>query len=93
MVTMMPEKTHSDLNSAFRTIDSEIDTINKLRETLSDGSLTNALDLMQKATGRIIITGMGKSGHIGKKLRRHWPQPELRHSLSIRQKQATVIWE
>lgn len=68
MVTMMPEKTHSDLNSAFRTIDSEIDTINKLRETLSDGSLTNALDLMQKATGRIIITGMGKSGHIGKKI-------------------------
>ena len=68
MVTMMPEKTHTDLNSAFRTIDSEIDTINKLRETLSDGSLTNALDLMEKATGRIIITGMGKSGHIGKKI-------------------------
>lgn len=68
MLTMMPEKTHTDLNSAFRTIDSEIDTINKLRETLSDGSLTNALDLMQKATGRIIITGMGKSGHIGRKI-------------------------
>lgn len=65
---MMPEKIHTDLNSAFRTIDSEIDTINKLRETLSDGSLTNALDLMQKAAGRIIITGMGKSGHIGKKI-------------------------
>lgn len=68
----MPEKTiqqsHNDTLSAIRTIDSEIETINKLKETLSDGSLTNALDLMQKSNGRIIITGMGKSGHIGKKI-------------------------
>lgn len=69
----MPEKTnieqsHTDLNSAIRTIESEIDTINKLKETLSDGSLTKALNLMQSAKGRIIITGMGKSGHIGKKI-------------------------
>lgn len=68
MITMAAEKTHTDLNSAFRTIDSEIDTINKLRETLSDGSLTQALNLMEKSEGRIIITGMGKSGHIGKKI-------------------------
>ncbi len=68
MITMTAEQTHTDLNSAFRTIDSEIDTINKLRGTLSDGSLTQALDLMEKAAGRIIITGMGKSGHIGKKI-------------------------
>lgn len=62
------EQTHNDTESAIRTIDSEIETINKLKETLSDGSLTRALDLMQKARGRIIITGMGKSGHIGKKI-------------------------
>ncbi len=71
MITM-PEKTieqsHNDTAVAVRTIDSEIDTINKLKETLSDGSLTKALDLMQNAKGRIIITGMGKSGHIGKKI-------------------------
>ncbi len=62
------EQVHKDLNSAFRTMDSEIDTINKLRDTLADGSLSDALNLMQQATGRIIITGMGKSGHIGKKI-------------------------
>lgn len=71
MITI-PEKTlqqsHNDTLSAIRTIDSEIETINKLKETLSDGSLTNALDLMQNSNGRIIITGMGKSGHIGKKI-------------------------
>ncbi len=70
MITM-PEKTNTeqtDLASAIRTIDSETDTINKLKETLSDGSLTRALDTMQKSKGRIIVTGMGKSGHIGKKI-------------------------
>ena len=70
MITM-PEKTNTeqtDLASAIRTIDSETDTINKLKETLSDGSLTRALDTMQKSNGRIIVTGMGKSGHIGKKI-------------------------
>lgn len=57
-----------DKNSAFKTIDSEIDTINCLKESINPECLTKALDYMQKAKGRIIITGMGKSGHIGKKI-------------------------
>lgn len=56
-----------DKNCALRTINSEIDTIIKLRDIL-DSSLTKALDIMQNAKGRIILTGMGKSGHIGKKI-------------------------
>ena len=56
-----------DKNCAIRTINSEIDTIIKLRDGL-DSSLTKALDVMQNAKGRIILTGMGKSGHIGKKI-------------------------
>lgn len=56
-----------DKNCAIRTINSEIDTIIKLRDSL-DCSLTQALNLMQNAKGRIILTGMGKSGHIGKKI-------------------------
>jgi arabinose-5-phosphate isomerase len=56
-----------DKNCAVRTINLEIDTIIKLRDSL-DESLTNALNVMQNAKGRIIITGMGKSGHIGKKI-------------------------
>lgn len=56
-----------DKNQAINTINSEIDTIIKLRDSL-DKSLTVALNLMQNAKGRIIITGMGKSGHIGKKI-------------------------
>lgn len=56
-----------DKNSAIRTINMEIETIIKLRDSL-DSTLTQALDIMQNAKGRIIITGMGKSGHIGKKI-------------------------
>lgn len=56
-----------DRNSAIRTINSEIDTIKILRDNL-DSSLTLALNILQNAKGKIIITGMGKSGHIGKKI-------------------------
>lgn len=60
-----------DKLSAINTIDSEIDTLNHLKSSLDSESLTSALDFMQNATknsGRIIITGMGKSGHIGRKI-------------------------
>lgn len=56
-----------DKNCAIQTINSEIDTIIKLRDSLGK-SFTQALNAMQNAKGRIIITGMGKSGHIGKKI-------------------------
>ena len=56
-----------DKNCAIRTINREIDTITKLRDSL-DNNLTQALNLMQQAKGRIILTGMGKSGHIAKKI-------------------------
>ena len=56
-----------DKDCAIRTVDMEIDTLKKLKSGLGE-SLTVALDAMQSAKGRIIITGMGKSGHIGKKI-------------------------
>ncbi len=57
-----------DKLSAIKTIDSEIDTIKRLKDSISSESLTEALNCMQNSKGRIIITGMGKSGHIGKKI-------------------------
>lgn len=58
---------NSDLISAKQTIDKEIETL-RVMESELDSSLTDALNLMQSAKGRVIITGMGKSGHIGKKI-------------------------
>lgn len=56
-----------DKDCAVRTVNMEIDTLEKLKNGL-DETLTSALNVMQNAKGRIIITGMGKSGHIGKKI-------------------------
>ena len=71
MMTLMEKdnliQQNLDKNSAIRTINMEIETIIKLRDSLNE-TLTQALDIMQNAKGRIIITGMGKSGHIGKKI-------------------------
>lgn len=48
-------------------IDSEISSLAKLRSSL-DGSLDQALELLVNCKGRVIISGMGKSGLIGKKI-------------------------
>ncbi len=56
-----------DLASAKRTIEKEIEAL-KVMENELNNNLTRALDLMQYSKGRLIITGMGKSGHIGKKI-------------------------
>lgn len=58
---------NSDLISAKRTIDKEIEAL-RIMESELNISLTQALNLMQSAKGRIILTGMGKSGHIAKKI-------------------------
>lgn len=56
-----------DLLSARHTIEKEIDALKVLENEISD-SLSAALDLMQNTKGRVIVTGMGKSGHIGSKI-------------------------
>lgn len=58
---------NQDLSSAKRTIDKEIEAL-RMMESELDESLTRALDIMQKTEGRVIITGMGKSGHIARKI-------------------------
>lgn len=58
---------NKDITSAKRTIDKEIEAIRIMENELAD-SLSKALDVMQNAKGRVIITGMGKSGHIGSKI-------------------------
>ena len=65
---MQQSQIELDRISAIKTIDSEIDTINHLKDSVKAENLTKALDFMQNSTGRIIITGMGKSGHIARKI-------------------------
>ena len=66
--TVQKSQKETDRQSAVNTINSEIKTLEELKKSLDADSLSAALDLMQNAKGRIIITGMGKSGHIGRKI-------------------------
>ncbi len=61
----MPNNT--DLENAHRTIEREICALREMEENLGE-SLSAALDLMQNCKGRVIVTGMGKSGHVGRKI-------------------------
>ncbi len=64
---MINKLQNRDILTAINTIDCEIEAVEELKNNL-DESLTNALDLIEQAKGRIILTGMGKSGHIAKKI-------------------------
>jgi len=58
---------NNDIISARHTIEKEIEAL-KIMEDEFDDNLSKVLDLMQSAKGRIIVTGMGKSGHVGRKI-------------------------
>jgi len=53
--------------SAKRTIRIERDAISNLSERIGE-EFTTACELMTQCSGRIVVTGMGKSGHIAKKI-------------------------
>lgn len=59
--------TRSYLDTARRVIRIETDALRQLEQSL-DASFDAAVELMLAATGRIIVSGMGKSGHIARKI-------------------------
>jgi arabinose-5-phosphate isomerase len=59
------------IESAVRTLEAECDGIGALAAAIRDGlgaPFLAAVELMHKARGRVIVTGMGKSGHVGRKI-------------------------
>ena len=50
-----------------RVFDIEIEALEKTRDAL-DETFVKILDLVTECTGKVILTGMGKPGHIAKKL-------------------------
>jgi arabinose-5-phosphate isomerase len=56
-----------DLAAAKRVLHQEADALVRLADSL-DGALLRALDILAAVTGRVIVTGMGKSGHIARKI-------------------------
>lgn len=66
---MTARKIPSDelLALAGRVLDVESRAVQRLKDRL-DGSFKAACDLCLETTGRVVVTGMGKSGHIGGKI-------------------------
>src|SRR5689334_2743163 len=56
-----------DLAAAQRVLHQEAEALGNLAESL-DGEFLKALDILNAVTGRVIVTGMGKSGHIARKI-------------------------
>lgn len=58
---------HDHISVGQRVLDIEARAVDALKDSL-DASFSAACDLMLNANGRVIVTGMGKSGHVGSKL-------------------------
>jgi arabinose-5-phosphate isomerase len=65
------ERTQAAIDSALRTLEAEGGGIDALAAALRDGlggAFAAAVDLIRNGQGRVIVTGMGKSGHVGRKI-------------------------
>jgi arabinose-5-phosphate isomerase len=65
------EQADALIASALRTLEAEAGGISALSAAIHDGlgqAFIAAVDLMRAARGRVIVTGMGKSGHVGRRI-------------------------
>lgn len=65
------ERDRALIQSALRTLETEGEGIGALVAAIRDGlgaSFAAAVALIHEARGRVIVTGMGKSGHVGRKI-------------------------
>lgn len=53
--------------SALRVIDTELEGVQELKHII-DATFTEACELLMKCSGKVVVSGMGKSGHIGNKI-------------------------
>lgn len=63
----MQDKKNRYIDSAVKTINYEIEGLKSIINVL-DKNYIDAIDLILKCKGRVIISGMGKSGHIANKI-------------------------
>ncbi len=62
---------HAFIASALRTLDTEHEGLAALAAAMCDGlgpAFVDAVDTIRRARGRLIVSGMGKSGHIARKI-------------------------
>jgi arabinose-5-phosphate isomerase len=67
----MSPRARDYIDSALRTLEAGTSGIDVLSVAIRDGlgaSFVSAAELIRNARGRVIVTGMGKSGHVGRKI-------------------------
>lgn len=79
------------IQNAKLTFELEIQALEKLKNSIGDDFKKACDIILNNKQGRVIITGMGKSGQIGKKLPQLSLVLELQLSLSILGKLVMVI--
>ena len=57
----------TDIEQGSRVLEIEARAIDHLRKKL-DQSFVKAVDVLEACKGKVVITGMGKSGHVGRKI-------------------------
>jgi len=65
------KRAQAAIDSALRTLEAEGEGIDALAAALRDGlggAFVAAIELIREAQGRVIVTGMGKSGHVARKI-------------------------
>jgi arabinose-5-phosphate isomerase len=65
--TLPSNDVDGDLASAHRVLKLESEALQALADSLG-AEFSQALDLFQATTGRVVVTGMGKSGHVAVKI-------------------------
>lgn len=61
------ELINKDIDIGIKVIEKEIEGLKSLESNIND-NFVNALDLIENLKGKVIVSGMGKSGHIGCKI-------------------------
>ncbi len=57
-----------DLDVARRVLATEAEALGLLAAALAEAGFARAVSLLAGATGRVVVTGMGKSGHVARKI-------------------------
>ena len=64
-------KAQAAVSAALRTLALEVTGLEQIEAALRNGlgdAFAHAVELLNAARGRVIVTGLGKSGHIGRKI-------------------------
>ena len=66
-ITLAVAESRSDLDVAHQVLGSEAAGLRALAAALDD-SFSRGVEILAAASGRIVVSGMGKSGHVGRKI-------------------------